>query len=121
VCGLHGAPLRPVGSGGVGQLHVVGHILGRQGYLAVAVETPEGHAAIFARRCDRPAVPVLHPGLSRGQEAVVLPGHHHVADAGQLATGERDTVRQDFAGGDPVLARPAVGAGSARRPSCAAG
>ena len=55
VGGLHSGALGPASSVGVRKLHVVGHILIRQDHLAVAVEAPEGPAAIFVGGCDRPA------------------------------------------------------------------
>lgn len=82
VRGVDGATLGPVRRRGVGELDVPADIVSGEVHLSGPDEAPEGQGPVVVGAGDAPLVAVAYPSVPRRDQAVVLAGHHQIADSG---------------------------------------
>ena len=91
--GADGQPLGTVGGDGVAEVHVLGHVVGRQHDRSPGPhpESLGDHRAVLEDVRDAPPVPVLHPATTLHAElTVVAAGNDQVSDRGAGAVMEVD-------------------------------
>ena len=120
------ARCRPSGLGcgsgrGVGELDVLGDVVGRQHHLGAAAAAAHGHGAVGVGGGDDEAVAVLHPALARRSAGGCSGGSRSRRRRRRLALRRSQPRLGDRSLGDPVGSRPAVqlgdGGGCPRRSS----
>ena len=89
MCGACCSALTAIRGRRVGELDVLGDVIGREHDFAASVRTAQRQAPIRVGRTDDPAVTVLHPCPAGRDEPVVVTGHHLVADSRHLPVGYR--------------------------------
>ena len=87
VRGVDAAALGPMRRRGVGQLDVLGHVVGREHHSPGARDPLDGHGTVVMGGSDGPLVAVADPPSAGAETPVVLTGDHLVAHTGRPTAG----------------------------------
>jgi hypothetical protein len=93
---------------GIGEFHVLAHVVGRQVDRPAAMATLQGQRTVGMQPGHAPLITIADPVLPGAETPVVLTGHHLVPDACHGTTGYRLPIPQDGARGDPISLRTGV-------------